>query len=961
MSKENLFTKKKLDTKNIKITAINISGRNLITGDDKGNLTIYEIKKNQLNIITEKKLNSKIEKICVPKASKIAFILSGGDIYFTNLPKGDTIQSLFNSNYIANIFLNMEEKKFENMFLILNKKSKVEIKIYEYDIDEGKANIKEKKFSKDLYIDGIPDCGIWTEKNYFIFSLNQKKTLWLQCDNGKIISEDGFEGAIDIFYLNNLVAISSSIYTLFQKDGNTAYSMLLHPNSDFHCFCEFKNHKIALYDTNITIYKPGPTQFDLVESIDFDKGESGKYMVASKYKLIVITLSGNNINIIDFQEKPLEEQIKTFIDKKSYDKGMEFFVDNTPEDEDDRIIKMENFFLDCGWACLEGDKKDYQNAIKYLGLSDFNPFEFIYMFYDALNIKIFHKDKEADIKKTENQFFKKNADQKEQNKAFEFLISILKVKRDYILEKLIKLESKSESREINFMSSNRSKINLKDSKTEITIGDTFYAINTTLIKCMIKLRSEPKEIENILEDETLNYTNFDGFTEDPFFSDEKNKNLNETKFTLCYISEKNGKNYKDALNQWKAFGEGNDEKYKLIGKDRTKKLFYKFKNERSLEREEKEKLFKEYIIWLLNKYPEEAFEVERKAEIVSNQIFMDEIIPKIETNKKEDLKEKYLEYCNKEQKTEIYQTLLLKLYADKIFALTKKEIKPKKIEGDVKKYYDLFNSIIKSENNVYNKKDILEYIENSWLQEAIIYLYSQVRELYKALDILFKEAKKTKDFKPVEEFCKNNNDNQKEKLFERFYHLLSKEVKEYQYIINQNLEKLEKLKKNSDKNNSEISQEITKFEKEIEENENNKKPFEQEMLEILKNYGSIDNIDPMNALDDVNDHLNICKSKEFFNYLMNIVKDFTIEGNKYKISKKLGEIGLAYKAKEEYEFKNKYVVIDSDRTCERCRKKIGNTMFLVYPNLKVYHSKCAPNIHIDPKTGVDFSKSDCIV
>ena len=340
---------------------------------------------------------------------------------------------------------------------------------------------------------------------------------------------------------------------------------------------------------------------------------------------------------------------------------------------------------------------------------------------------------------------------------------------------------------------------------------------------------------------------------------------------------------------------------------------------------------------------------------------MDEIIPKIKTAKNEDLKEKYLEYCNKEQKTEMYQTLLLKLYADKIFSLTKKETKPAKIEGDVKKYYDLFNSIIKSENNVYNKKDILEYIENSWLQDAIIYLYSQLKELNKALIILFNEAKNTKDFKAVEEFCKNNNDNQKERIFERFYHLLSKEVKEYQYNINQNVEKLEKLQKNSDKNNSEISQEISKLEKEIEENEKKKKPFEQEMLQILKNYGSIDNIDPMNALDDANDHLNICKSKEFFNYLMNIVKDFTIEGNKYKISKKLGEIGLAYKAKEEYEFKNKYVIIDSDRICERCNKKIGNTMFLVYPNLKVYHSKCAPDIHIDPKTGVNFSKTNCIV
>ena len=67
-------------------------------------------------------------------------------------------------------------------------------------------------------------------------------------------------------------------------------------------------------------------------------------------------------------------------------------------------------------------------------------------------------------------------------------------------------------------------------------------------------------------------------------------------------------------------------------------------------------------------------------------------------------------------------------------------------------------------------------------------------------------------------------------------------------------------------------------------------------------------------------------------------------------------MGLAYKAKEEYDLKQRYVKIDSDRTCDLCRKKIGSTIFAVYPNLKVYHSKCAPNSHIEPSTGVDLSK-----
>ena len=63
--------------------------------------------------------------------------------------------------------------------------------------------------------------------------------------------------------------------------------------------------------------------------------------------------------------------------------------------------------------------------------------------------------------------------------------------------------------------------------------------------------------------------------------------------------------------------------------------------------------------------------------------------------------------------------------------------------------------IIKSKDSLYNKKTILEDIENSWLKEIRIYLYSQLKEYDKALDDLFKEAEETKSFKELEEFCKN--------------------------------------------------------------------------------------------------------------------------------------------------------------------------------------------------------------
>jgi len=105
------------------------------------------------------------------------------------------------------------------------------------------------------------------------------------------------------------------------------------------------------------------------------------------------------------------------------------------------------------------------------------------------------------------------------------------------------------------------------------------------------------------------------------------------------------------------------------------------------------------------------------------------------------LKEKFLEYCNNNQKTENYQTQLLQLYADKLFKLAGHEKKPEKLEGEIGRYYNLFMEIIQSEDSVYNKKTILDYINNSWLFKPRIYLYSQLNQHDNAIIELFNNAK----------------------------------------------------------------------------------------------------------------------------------------------------------------------------------------------------------------------------
>ena len=980
MSTQNkFFIKKNIDPRegNVTgITAVNICDKILITGDEKGNLVTYEFGQNdKLNKIKETSFKSKIEKILVLQNIKISFVLVGGEIYFVKLPQMQIVQSLFKSKDLVNAFLNKDDPNYKNFILVLTKKKK--LKLYQLDVGQDKISTQEKKFPKDFVLEDFPKCAIWTSKNYFVYALKtedgkQDTNNWLNLDTEKKKSDE-FEGVVEIYNLGDKVAVSSANYTLFMVDGvSFQYSMLLHDSGDFKNFCEFKNHLFALYNKTLGVYKAGQQQYETVETLSLDEGETGKFMVASEYKLVVVSESGKKCHFIDFQERPYEQQIEVLLDQKLYDKALEKLLENITEEDTKRQEKVEALFLDCAWACLEGNKKDYDSSYKFMSLTNFNPFEFIYMFYESLYVNIIHTDKAKEIRdrKRENQLFGLSAGEEEQKNAFRFLVNILKLKRDYILEKIVKKEksAETETKKLKFDSSKRGKIYLKDSKITTSVRDCFYIINTTLIKSMIKLKADPKEIEAVLDNETIDISKFDDFEKDEFFRDEKNKNLDETKFTLSYITEKKGNNYEMPLEQWEAFGKSNNQNYSEIGKERTKKIFYKFKENKNTEREERESLFRKHIKWLLEKYQTEAFEVVIKTELVSSKIFLDDIIPEFSNNRKdgstEDLKEKFLEYCNENQKNANYQTQLLQLYADKMFKLAGVEGNEVKMEGEVKRYYDLFEQIIESEDSVYNKKTILDHIEKSWLFKAKIFLYSQLNEHDKALQELFNQAKKTDKYNEIEDFCSQNVYNHHE-IFQDFYKLLSKEVQESQENIDKYTESIFEKKTVLEKNSSnmdinektELEREIKKLEEDIKKNEERKEPFEKEMLKLLEKHGKIDEIDPIRALELANEHWNVCdKNNGFFNYLVDVIKEYTISGNKYKITKSLSEIGLIYKEKEAYEYKKKNVTIDNDKLCDLCKKKIGSTIFVIYPNMKVYHSKCAPNPNIDPMTGVDFTK-----
>ena len=493
MSKQDkFFTKVKLYEEESKITAIEISEKMLVIGYENGILSCYEIKDgNKLFKTNQQNLKNKIDKIIIPQNIKIAFILTGGEIYIADIPTLGNFKPLIKAKDFCDIYINKEDPQYDNVLLTINKKRKIKL----YDFDYSNRTLNEKKMNTVSVVE-MPKCGSWIDNNYFIYSNGTTKIFWLNIITGESVDND-FDNCVQLINIDGRVAVSSSEMTLFMKGGKVeSFNPILHQGIEFRGYSDFKNHMIALYKNSVHIFTKSEQSYNLAETIDFTPAEgSGMFLVTSNYKVIVISESGTKCNIFDFQEKPIEAQIKVLIDQRLYNNGLEKLIENVPEDDPTKPEKIENLFLDCAWASIEDKKKDYKNSLKYIRLTNFNPFEFIYMFTDSLKINIIHSDKKQEIID-----HLKGNQLPEENEAFSFLIKILTIKRDYLLAKYKSAEY--ESQKVTFMSSKRSKINLSDSNTEITVKIALDFINSSIIKSLIKLNGDhiplrKKEISNL--------------------------------------------------------------------------------------------------------------------------------------------------------------------------------------------------------------------------------------------------------------------------------------------------------------------------------------------------------------------------------------------------------------------------------------------------------------------------------
>ena len=435
MSESKYFNKIRItDIKDAKITAINLHKNYLIIGYVNGAVHIYEINsKNKLSQTGEIITKNKIDQLIVLSHLNICLILTAGELLAANIPSLNNKTQLIKSG-VEKVFINLYNKECINQIIVITKKKK--LKIYDINNTQNNISLTDSK-SKEINIEEIPNCGEWVNNN-LIYS-NTSKTFWLDLNSGKS-SPVELQGILQIFNLKGKIGLVNSDVTIFMKDGKSfPYKPILQPSKDFLYFTVFKNYLIGLYKNSVNIFKKGEQSCDLIETIELDKNDGqGKFIISSENKLIISSDIGNKSYIINFQEKPYEEQVKFLIEEKKYNDALEKLVDNVSEDDENKQEIIEKFYLDCAWNCIKGENKQYDLAIKFLNLANFNPYEFIYMFYDSLCINIVHLDKKKDILEhiKDNQLISTNSSSTEEDKKhFIFLINVLITKRDYILNR----------------------------------------------------------------------------------------------------------------------------------------------------------------------------------------------------------------------------------------------------------------------------------------------------------------------------------------------------------------------------------------------------------------------------------------------------------------------------------------------------------------------------------------------
>ena len=919
---ENRQCKIKIETKTISV--MDSYENYLIIGDEKGMAYSYDMNEKTGDCISEAHAeisSGKIEQIKCHANLNIAFLLIGGYVYVVTIPKLEKIHKSEVKDIVK--FVVNQHSSRVNELVFITKKRKMKFRNYSHEMRKFIESTFEESYAPE-----IPDLAEWY-KDYIII-LSKKKSAIIGCSSGKMIPVD------DSITYSKSCGSSWLMYTngtgiFMDKNIPKPQNTIDFGNKPLISINTFKNFVISLHDSILKVFDGSDSAN--IQDVLFHHGSLGKFLITTNKRVLYLVQNlnektpENQFQLFELRELAFEKQISKLVSEEKYEDALAILNHNISNLDEDKPKKLEIFFMDCAWSYFR--KCNFKKAAQHFKLTNYDPFLLILIFHNEL--KTIFKDnkfqKHIDGKTHSIEYITSN-NQNLIKEGLDFLCDLLISKRKYFTSTFLNSYSGGDLNKalnsnflIQFTVSDKAVIKVKN---EMNFKNMMTLVNTSLIKSMILNKSKCSKLrELILESE-----NFFWDEEDLNNFINKSDSVAEAKIAMAYIYEKK-ESWDKSLKIWQEFGMKREENFELSMEacDRTNIIINKSKDS---------DLMKEYISWILVKFTDNAFQLFHKTNLISTEYFYTSIIGVIDkTNSDMNLKEKFLEfYLSSGSTTERYHTMICDLYIEKLFKLKKPNLEytdSSTFEGNIKLIYEKLNNIVHTSLH-YNKLHVLEKIKDTWLVDMEVYLYSQLNMHAEAIAKLIAYGCSEDNFDKSEKYC-NEIGNNKTELFTEYFKSLTNQYNLCSKAIS----------------NSKNEKEKTTLEKQGE-------IFKKQMLYILKKYGDTQKLDVFMIMESLPGDW-LLTEKDLYDYLVKVIKTCNHMSNKYKLAKSLSEMSLLYKERDLIEAKGKSVNISNETNCEFCKKKIGATIFVVYPNMKIYHTKCAQNLTICPTSRVDFTKN----
>ena len=970
------------DFKNKNITAIAdyIIEKNkslIILGDSTGVINVFERKGSKLTESRQlQKGKTKIDKLLVIPEINILYILTGGSLFIHELPflkdrtPSESDGEARHLKEIAKIVENESPKRSKEIMIITKRK-----KIYFFYFNNDYQRLLQKEYKDkdgknlEIILKDIPDKIRWYGDYICYYSQNQGKlcfiTIETSVSNGKSSlkqnSQEGLPVEDIAFIQSSWGIVYFGLCFSFGSDGNPSGKNPINfdPNNPMIQLGIFNDiYIISLNQKSVSIYDFNDGQCVQELTTDTSQTPHKKFLGKGQKGIFIVSITKKeerpgkdvyNSNLWELREFSFEEQIKLSLKHDQIEKAMGI-LNNKLEYNMDKFDFLETFYCNCAWNCFKKKNKvGFEEAEKYFSLCNFNPFELIYHFIKLLDITPIHNGftnvKELPKEVKDCQIFGDVNSNINLKSGLNMLINTLKLKKKYLLGKNNILNIKKDIKnigiiemakktQINFESSQNCDINLKEVEPKnVTLEQVIQMINEVLVKSMVILKMEIENIENIFENDL-----FDTQYPEQFFIDFKDKSF-KSDIALVFIY-KNHQKYKEAFDILEKYINNSDKKTESNkAKTILQNILVGFGKNSEYTDE-----FEHGVRILLKNNSEAAFQIVLSNELISIDNFLKILDDIDKNNPKMNNKETFLKLIceNEKYSNDKYQTSYMELILTKIFEEYKKESKPpsKEYKALLEKYEDFKKLLTKFK--LYNKSHLLALIEDSWMYDLILFLYTELQKYTEAIQKYIELVKaENKTFEEIRKYCQDNfcNDND---IFKKYFIILKNNYDDKEQKGKKGIFKAEMLK---------LLELFIKGELLDEETKKNKNKLE--LLNILNPKDILSMIPDdwkLNEPLDPND-----KSKTLFNLLRYYLKEYAVINNNYKRLENLAKMDLMYKQMKLYELRDKHVLLDINTSCYLCNKKIqNNTVFLVYPNGHIYHSGCSPDLHIEIKTGRNF-------